>query len=206
MLKLTFIQLATQYTSDTILIKNIWEEIESSYAKKDRYYHSLTHLNNLLNELLLVKQKIIDWDCILFSLYFHDIVYNTLKSNNEEKSAEIARLRMLSMGVPLSTIEKCVHQIISTKTHVLSNDSDTNYFTDADLSILGSNNSTYTNYTIQIRKEYSIYPNIIYNAGRKKVVEHFLTLNPIFKTDYFFDKFEQQAVSNLQTELKRFKL
>jgi predicted metal-dependent HD superfamily phosphohydrolase len=204
MLKLTFIQLATQYTSDTILIKNIWEEIESSYAKKDRYYHSLTHLNNLLNELLLVKQKIIDWDCILFSLYFHDIVYNTLKSNNEEKSAEIARLRMLSMGVPLSTIEKCVHQIISTKTHVLSNDSDTNYFTDADLSILGSNNSTYTNYTIQIRKEYSIYPNIIYNAGRKKVVEHFLTLNPIFKTDYFFDKFEQQAIGNLQTELKTF--
>lgn len=34
-------------------------------------------------------------------------------------------------------------------------------------------------------REYSIYSNVVYNSGRKKVLNHFLTMNRIFKTDFF---------------------
>lgn len=60
----------------------------------------------------------------------------------------------------------------------------------------------YSQYTKQVRQEYSIYSDVIYNAGRKKVLNHFLTMNRIFKTPYFFDKLEKQAKENLFKELE----
>lgn len=56
------------------------------------------------------------------------------------------------------------------------------------------------NYTKQIRKEYSIYPDFLYKPGRKKVLEHFLQLENIFKTDYFKTKYEVQARKNIESE------
>ena len=95
---------------------------------------------------------------ILFTLFYHDIVYNSLKSNNEEKSAELAEKRMTQISVSNEIIECCKAQILATKSHVKSTDSDTNYFTDADLSVLGQTWETYSIYYKNVRKEYAIYP------------------------------------------------
>lgn len=75
---------------------------------------------------------------------------------------------MKQISVPSETITRCKAQILATKTHVKSTENDTNYFTDADLSVLGATWEIYTNYYQGVRKEYSIYPDIIYNPGRKK--------------------------------------
>ena len=87
------------------------------------------------------------------------------------------------------------------KNHEIDNDADVNYFTDADLSILGTSSSDYENYTGQIRKEYSAYPDFIYKQGRRKVLKHFIEMARIYKTPYFFDKYEHQARVNLTNEL-----
>lgn len=42
----------------------------------------------------------------------------------------------------------------------------------------------------------------MYNRGRKKALKHFLEMDRIFKTDYFFQKYENQARINLQKELE----
>jgi len=133
-------------------------------------------------------------------LFYHDIVYNALKSNNEEKSADLAKLRMETIKVPSSIIKNCELQILATKKHLLNSGSDTNYFLDADLSILGKDLKTYTDYSQNVRKEYAYYPSLIYNPGRKKVLKHFLEMNKIFKTDHFSKKYEIQAKANLSFE------
>ena len=56
------------------------------------------------------------------------------------------------------------------------------------------------NYFKNVRKEYIFYPNFVYKNGRKKVIQHFLAMNPIFKTEYFYDKYEFQAKENLLKE------
>jgi predicted metal-dependent HD superfamily phosphohydrolase len=201
MLKETFIQLIGNYTTDARLITQLWTEVETNYSNKKRYYHTLTHIENLLQQLLAVKTKIKEWDTILFTLYYHDIIYNPLKTTNEEKSAEFAENRMQLVGVPQPIINNCVNQIVATKKHLLSADNDTNIFTDADLSILGQPWEVYEQYYKQVRKEYALYPDLIYNPGRKKVLQHFLQMQQIFKTDYFFEKFEEQAKENLKKEL-----
>jgi len=200
-LKETFIQLIGNYTTDKRLIDQLWQEIEDNYSYKKRHYHTLQHLENLLQQLGAVKEYIKDWNMILFSMYYHDVIYNALKRTNEEKSAEFAQNRMQLIMVPKPRIENCVQQILATKEHGLCDDSDTNFFTDADLSILGMEWDVYSDYYKNVRKEYSLYPDIIYIPGRKKVLQHFLQMERIFKTDHFFKKFELQAKQNLQKEL-----
>lgn len=202
MLKKTFYSLLKNYADNEILITELWDEIETHYSSKKRHYHSLTHLENLLVQLLEVKDKINQWETVVFSLYYHDIIYNARKSDNEEKSAELAKERLSHLGVSNEIIDQCVHQIIATKSHTQSENSDTNYFTDADLSILGQDWATYSTYFQNVRKEYSIYPDLVYKPGRKKVLKHFLEMDRIFKTDYFYDMLEIQAKENLRKELE----
>ena len=190
------------FTDDKSLTIDLWTEIEHNYSNKKRHYHTLSHLDNLLKQLLEVKAKIESWETVLFTLFYHDIIYNTLKSDNEEKSAVLAEKRMKQINVPTEIIENCKSQILATKKHEDSSDIDTNFFIDADLSILGQDADTYKLYFQNVRLEYSIYPDILYKPGRKKVLKHFIEMDRIYKTEYFYTKFENQAKQNLQNELE----
>jgi predicted metal-dependent HD superfamily phosphohydrolase len=200
-LKESFIELLTKFTDNKSLTIDLWSEIELNYSNKKRHYHTLSHLVNLLKQLLEVKEKIESWETVLFTLYYHDIIYNVLKSDNEELSAELAEKRMKQINVPPEIIENCKSQILATKKHEDKSDIDTNFFIDADLSILGQDTEAYKLYFQDVRQEYSIYPDILYNPGRKKVLKHFINMDRIFKTEYFYNKFESKAKENLLKEL-----
>jgi predicted metal-dependent HD superfamily phosphohydrolase len=137
----------------------------------------------------------------LFSLFYHDIIYNTTAKDNEEKSADTAAKVLKSIGYPEEKIIACQKQILATKSHIATGDNDTDLFTDADLSILGYPPEAYNIYTIQVRKEYAIYPDFLYNPGRHKVLEHFLNTKPLFKSAYFRQKYERQALDNILHEM-----
>lgn len=203
MLKETYIQLLKNYTDDNILIDELWTEIEAHHTNAKRHYHTLKHLQHLLNQLIEVKEEIKNWNTILFTLFYHDLVYSAVKSDNEEQSAVLAEKRMKQISVETEIIENCKKQILATKSHLKDPDMDTNFFTDADLSILGQDWETYSRYYQNVRKEYTVYPILIYNPGRKKVLKHFLRMERIFKTDYFNSKFEEQAKINLRKELDK---
>lgn len=200
-LKEIFSNLLINYTTNSSLINELWDEVEKNYSGKNRHYHTLQHLENLLITLTEVKSEIQHWESILFTLFYHDIIYTALKSDNEENSALLAEKRMQQLSVSNDIIERCKNQILATKSHSKSTDSDTNYFTDADLSVLGQPWEIYSLYYKNVRKEYAIYPDFIYNPGRKKVIQHFLSMNSIYKTDYFYNQFEKVAKENLMKEL-----
>ena len=202
MLQKIFVKLVSKYSTDANLIQSFWQEIELAYSDKSRHYHNLSHLENMYNQLSEVEDLIDDFEVVLFSLFYHDVVYNSSKKDNEERSADLARERMQILGVSEYRILKCVAQILETKGHSISEDKDTNFFTDADLSILGLDWDLYSEYAQNVRKEYNNYPTIIYKMGRRKVLRHFLEMERIFKTEYFFDKFEVSARENLKRELR----
>lgn len=202
MLRQTFIEMTQKYTDDIQLPEKLWDEVERNYSNKKRHYHTLIHLDNLYKQLTGVRNHIEDWDTILFSLFYHDIIYNPSSADNEEKSARLAKERLQLLSFPADKISKCVSQILATKGHSKSSDNDTNLFTDADLSILGENWDSYSDYFKKIRKEYSIYPDFVYNSGRKKVLNHFMNMESIYKTSPFSHKFEKSARENLTKELR----
>jgi predicted metal-dependent HD superfamily phosphohydrolase len=201
MLAQTFQKLLASYRTDNNLTNELWSEIEQHYSHRKRHYHTLTHLENLLKQLEPIQTELKNQHTVLFSLFYHDIIYNPLKSDNEEQSALLAAKRMAQLSVPVDMIAACKMQILATKSHQPGADKDTDYFTDADLSILGQDWESYTAYYKNVRKEYAIYPAMIYKPGRKKVLLHFLNMEHIFKTEFFYHKFERQAKENLQKEL-----
>lgn len=196
-----FINLLQQYTADNALIIACWKEIEKQYTNNKRYYHNLTHLEKLIAILQEYQPLVKDWDSLLLAVFYHDIIYNVMKTNNEEKSAALAAAKLTDIGCPVQKIMQCRQLILATKTHTPSADADTNLFTDADLSILGQSPEIYHQYCAQIRKEYAVYPDLLYKPGRVKVIRHFLQMERIFKTETFFSRFETRAKENLQWEL-----
>lgn len=196
------LELAT-ITGNQNQVEELWEEIKSSYSKPARHYHNLTHLDNLASELQPIGHKISDWLTVVFSIAYHDIIYNPVKGDNEEKSAIVCQDRLSKLSISVAQIDKCFKQILATKSHTLADDQDTNFFTDADLSILGAAPDVYLSYTNMIRKEYKIFPDFVYRPGRIKVLQSFLNMQSIFKTEYFRDKYEMQAIDNIKNEVKR---
>jgi len=198
-----FQQLLSGYTSESKQVEEFWKEVEMHYSGANRYYHTLAHLELMYQQLAACRQWIEDWDTVLFSLFYHDIIYNPLQQDNEEQSASLIVQRLQALSYPEQKIARCQAQILATKKHQQEADTDANYLTDADLSILGSNWDTYTQYAVNIRKEYAVYPDPLYKPGRAKVLQHFLQMERVFKTPYFFERFEQQARQNLAAELQQ---
>jgi len=176
MLRQLFLETLQKCSTNKELILQYWAELENLYNSNKRHYHNLVHLENLYVQLKKVKHLINDWDCVLLALFYHDAIYNTLGTDNEEKSAQLAKKHLVNTKLSKEQIKRCYQHIIATETHDISTDIDTNIFTDADLSILGSEWDNYKNYAKQIRKEYSIYPTLVYNRGRKKALKHLLNL------------------------------
>ncbi|MDR3054966.1 MAG: hypothetical protein LBU53_06130 [Zoogloeaceae bacterium] len=200
-----FTALLGRYTANTRLRDTLWREISRAYSAQGRHYHTLAHLEHMLYELRgfqrKVSETIRDWDSLLFALYYHDLVYVPASDKNEAQSAEIAALRLGEIGFPPRGIEKTRRLIRATQKHMAVEDEDTNCFMDADLSILGQSREIYLDYAKRVRREYAMFPQPVYNAGRIKALRSFLEMPAIFKTRHFHEHFELQARKNLIAEL-----
>lgn len=184
------------------LKKRYLNELRERYREGGRFYHNLIHIANVYKALTPVKNEIGDWEILVLAVLYHDIVYDVSRSDNEEQSAAWAERVMQSLNIEPKRVERCKRHILATKCHTKSEDYDTNLFTDADLSILGADPETYSQYASAIRKEYSIYTENVYHEGRAKVLRKFLEMPTIFKTEPFRKQYEQRARSNVTNELK----
>ncbi len=202
-LKVIWERLALNYITNRELIHAFWAEIEYCYNAPGRCYHNLVHIAYMIDKAYQFKDELMDFDTILFSIFYHDIIYVRGRQDNEQKSAERAVERLTNLGVPGAKTEKCQQQIQATQTHADIQDNDTAYLLDFDLSILGETTDKYREYAHQIRKEYSDYPDADYAVGRKMVINHFLEMERIFKTNSLYNLYEQNARKNLNLELKR---
>ena len=133
------------YTGDVDLVNECWEEIVLHYSSKNRHYHNLNHLEYMMKLAHDYRAEIVDFDVILFSIFYHDIIYNSKRSDNELKSAQLADDRLAKLGVSNDQIRKCHRQILATKEHNNETESDTNFLVDFDLAILGDGPKIYWN-------------------------------------------------------------
>lgn len=203
-LKERFSENCLLFTEDKNLIEQLWSDIEKRHTGKGRHYHNLEHLEHIFTELETVRNKIGNFTEISFSVFYHDVIYSAASKSNEEKSAEFAASALQKLNITHDAVERISKQIMATKSHQKSDDRDTNYLLDADLSILGKDRKTYIDYTQKIRKEYSVYPDLLYKPGRKKVLKHFLALERIFKTEDFTVQYEGKARENILAEIENY--
>lgn len=181
-------------------INSLWLDLEKVYSSKSRYYHNLTHLEEMINLYDMYYSNLQFPDEVLFSIFYHDYVYIATRKDNELKSAEHA-LSILPSNVKVNK-QLVFDMICATKLHQHNKIEDINWLIDFDLKILSKDWENYKIYCLQIRKEYKIYPNILYNLGRKKALDHFLENENIYQTEVFRKQYETQARTNIQKEIK----
>jgi len=180
-------------------IQQNWKDLEKAYSKKSRHYHNLTHLKEMIESFETYSNRLQNPNEILFSIFYHDFVYSPSKKDNELKSAEYA-LAILPENVNLNK-QLVFDAICATQQHQQNEIEDINWLIDFDLKILSKDWNDYKIYFEQIRKEYRIYPNILYKTGRAKALKHFLENEFIFQTDEFRSLYEEKARINIEKEI-----
>lgn len=202
-LKTEWYSLASKYTEDQLLISRFWQDIFTNYTKNTRFYHDLSHIHNMLSLAKQIEDKITDFNGLRFAIWYHDIIYNATQNDNEEKSAFFAKKHLKLLNIDIKTLEYIDKLILSTKKHqiLITENNDNAYLLDLDLSVLGTDWDNYKTYTQNIRQEYKIYPDFIYNKGRKKVLKGFLERETLYFSSYFRNTHEVQARNNIVQEI-----
>jgi predicted metal-dependent HD superfamily phosphohydrolase len=201
-LKNTWDKLCARHCEDVFLVDRRYSELKDAYEAKNRFYHNLEHISFMLQEAEKSKLEINDQDSFLYAIYYHDIIYDVKRQDNELKSAELALERLLELGYQQDRASFVADMIVATKTHEASAKNDINLLLDIDMAILGQPWDDYKSYTDNIRKEYKIYPKPIYKKGRRGVLNQFLKTDKIYKTAKYQQLFEVRARENISRELK----
>ncbi len=182
-------------------INKLWLTLEKAYTSPSRKYHNLTHIEAMISSFEVYKNQFQFPNEVLYAIFYHDIIYETTQNDNEQKSAEYA-ISILPENTTLN--QQLIYDMIcATQLHQQNPIEDINWLIDFDLKILASDWEHYQIYCEQIRKEYKIYPDLLYKPGRKKALEHFLENDFIFQTNEFRTKYEAKARENIRKEIEQ---
>lgn len=190
-------------TVDPTRKDKIFQTLQEKYSEEHRFYHNLSHVKMLFSLLESYHGEIQNLAVVRFSIWFHDVIYDPKKNDNEEKSARLAADWLTELHVETSAIKLVGNMILATKAHGGDGLSeDTRLFLDLDLAILGATEDIYRHYSQAIRAEYAWVPKPAYGEGRTRVLQSFLSREKIYATDEIRNKYEEQARKNIQAEIE----
>lgn len=185
------------------LAANLFADLKKRYSEKGRYYHNLDHLAAMFRLFDEYKAHLQNPDIVALASFFHDVVYKATRKDNEEASAIFAEKKLSEAGFSAEKTALVRDFILATKNHLLPENThpDLAFLLDFDLATLGAPREVFEAYSQQIRREYAIYPDVLYRPGRRKALEHFLQRPFIFHTPVFREKLEQRARENIRREI-----
>ncbi len=176
----------------------------AAYAEPHRRYHGERHLDDCLwqlDQVLDLRER--DRRLLRWAILWHDAIYDPTRTDNEERSAELAFDELTACGVDDSTAGEVARLILLTSGHrAQTNDHLGALLVSIDLSILGSDANRYREYVDGVRQEYSHMPEGNWRQGRAAVLKHLLDSEPLYPDPRFRAAFEAQARRNVEEEIK----
>ncbi len=182
-------------------IADFWQTIYQYYHEPHRYYHTLHHIQSMLQLFDNIQQNLQSPETVLLAIFYHDIIYQPTKTDNEQQSANVL-YQTLCPYIADDILQKACQLILLTHKHeLIHDDNDASYFLDMDLAILASTPRIYQQYAKNIRQEYHHVSNSLYQQARCFILQNFLQRQRLYFTDYFYQRLEKQARENLQHEI-----
>jgi predicted metal-dependent HD superfamily phosphohydrolase len=177
--------------------------LEARYAEPHRRYHTRRHIEACLAlldewpEIPPRERKLLTW-----AIWWHDAIYDPRASDNEAKSAELARRELPHLGATADEVEEVARLILLTAGHQTpDNDRPGAVLVSIDLAILATPPPVYDAYARAVRDEYAHLPDDAWRAGRAAVLQRFLDAPVIFPHPGFRAAHEAAARANLAREL-----
>ena len=183
--------------------RETYEELIRHYCEPHRAYHTLQHLKECLQVRRFVSAACQAPAEIDLALWFHDAIYDPLRSDNEPRSAQWLDDVARDSGLGDETRRRLYDLVMVTRHDGAPKSTDEAVLVDTDLAILGASFERFEEYDQQIRSEYQFVPLPVYRQKRRQVLEGFMARGRIYTTAAYFDAFERQARANLARAIER---
>lgn len=154
------------------------DKIALAWQESHRYYHDEEHLAFLLHKIeeLHQTQKINEENhkVLVLAAFFHDIVYDPTRQDNEEKSAEI----FIQLSASHSNTTLIQEIILDTKKHQGSTEL-SKQFSALDMAVVTESSfPELLDWEHKIFKEYQFIDYSLYREGRMALVQQFMKEYP----------------------------
>jgi predicted metal-dependent HD superfamily phosphohydrolase len=182
---------------------SVLDDLLARYSEASRAYHTTQHLEECLEQFALASHLSSRSGEVQVALWFHDAIYDTRSPQNEERSAAWATEVLAAAGAPTEVQLRVSDLVLATRHNAEPKSVDARLTVDIDLSILGASPSRFDEYEAQVRREYSWVPDPIFRQARTKILREFVAHPSVYSTDFFRERLEARARSNLMRSLAR---
>lgn len=188
-----------------------------------RHYHTWDgHIKNMLRFCFINSDRFNNFEAVVLAVLFHDCVYK-VDAESYPKNEMYSASRMIGVLKELMpeycksnipTIALALRMISNTKGHnplkyqkaVSPNDlADIQRFLDLDLGILATTDANkLVQYEQNVRKEFSIYDDSVYNQHRYEFLKSFAKREQYFFSDIAAPNSNEQARNNIKFLMQYF--
>src|SRR5215469_3153714 len=109
-------QLLQTFGIEHVKAQTTFTALADAYSSPGRVYHTLDHIQAVLAWIDMLRTHATDLRALQLAAWFHDSIYDTHATDNEERSALYAQRSLSSFAVPSETIHAVSEMILSTKT------------------------------------------------------------------------------------------
>lgn len=180
-----------------------FQKLDTLYSEPHRYYHNQSHILDCLAEFDQNLQQASDPLALELAIWFHDVIYDTRASDNEEQSASLAEAWLTASKAAKRLITAVKALILATKHHEVGGHPDAPLLVDIDLSIFGRSSTRFWHYEQQIRQEYAWVDKVVYATKRARILRRFLERQEIYHTPELHRELEAAARANLAASIKK---
>jgi predicted metal-dependent HD superfamily phosphohydrolase len=176
------------------LADGIFDRLVTAYGEPHRRYHILAHIVEMLDCLKRSRRLAVNRDALELAIWFHDVVYDSAAAHgaNETASADL-----LSELCPVDAAKPARAMVLHSSHHGPTDDLDTRLFCDLDLYRLAGSLETFLRHGDDVRHEYASVDDDAWASGRAVFLGGILRRPVIYQTDYWRDRLEQEARSNI---------
>jgi predicted metal-dependent HD superfamily phosphohydrolase len=181
-----------------------FDEVLGAYRAEGRHYHGIRHVAWVVRhvETIAADHPLDDLSAAVAAAFFHDVVYDTLRHDNEAESGAMAQRAVREIGWPEEVCRHVAELVLATAGHdVQGVDRDTAVLLAADLAVLAAEPSRYSDYAIAVRREYAHIDEAGWRSGRGAVLRSLLDRPNLFAPELGLDEWERRARANLTSEL-----
>ncbi|SEK47219.1 Predicted metal-dependent phosphohydrolase, HD superfamily [Blastococcus sp. DSM 46786] len=185
---------------DSPISRTEWAAVVAAWSEPHRRYHDLAHLAAVLGLVERLSADAPDPAAVALAAWYHDVVYDPLRADNEQVSAERARAGLRGL-VPEARAEEVARLVLLTAAHDPEpGDANGAALCDADLAVLAAAPAAYAGYASAVRAEYGHLSDDEFTTGRIAVLERLLDLPRLYRLPAAAE-WEPVARANLTAEL-----
>lgn len=168
-----------------------------AYREPQRHYHSLAHIEQCMGMFDACKSLATNPDALELAVWFHDVIFEPDQADNERRSADL--YLQLSDGVQADEMRRLVERLIMATLHDGNSlqDPDAVYMVDIDLSSFGLSWEEFLRDSENLRRENANLSDAEYYRRKKEFQNCLLDKERFYRSDFFAERLENQARSNL---------